>query len=239
MSFTDYFSAENRLLICAASAPEIAAVLAGLGQLDETPGNFHALHFEQISILQTGIGKTNAAAALAIELTSAQCSNRRYSAILNVGIAGALSKTLNFGSAVLSDKCVLADEGTPMTITSQTTQPWRSLEEAGFATLSFESNKSEWWHFLEKLSDQVGTIATISTISGNETLAEQYVQRSSAIAEGMEGASLATVSEYFQIDFAELRTISNICGNSNRDENPWDFGTALKRLKQIIALMIA
>lgn len=238
MSLFEYFSPENRLLLCTASAPETAAVLSGLGKADAVPGPFNAKHFEAFSILQTGVGKTNAAAAAAIELNSAAQQGRKYSAVLNLGIGGALAHELKLGMAVLSEACILADEGTPLATKNACDQSWRSLEDAGFAKLKFPSNKSAWWQFLSGLVDRTGPIATISTISGNLTLAQEYVDRTFAVAEAMEGASIAAVCDHFQIDFAELRTISNICGNSNREENPWDFGSALGRLKRLAASLI-
>lgn len=236
MSLADYFSAQRRLLICAASSIEANAFLCGMGKSelpDEKMTAWQAVHYQRFSMLRTGVGKASASGALAAELTKAPYDGKSYSAVLNIGIAGALSSELDLGMSVLSDAMYLADEGTPLAGSPN----WRSLEEAGFAINKFTCRQNPWWHFLAGIVDAVGPIATISTISGTAELAKQYVERTSALAEGMEGAAIATVCSHFEIDCAELRAISNVCGNSNREENPWDFPAALNKLRSLGALV--
>ncbi|MBX9569950.1 MAG: futalosine hydrolase [Candidatus Obscuribacterales bacterium] len=236
MSLSNYFSSENKLLICAASSIEMNAFLSGAGRelCAEDMSGWRTIHFEKYSVLQTGIGKSNAAGSVAIELRNALAEKRTYSAVLNIGIAGALSSELSKGMSILSDSMILADEGTPLA----GSPAWRSLEDGGFAINKFVCQRTEWWQFLSKIVDAVGPIATISTISGTAELARSYVDRSSAIAEGMEGASIALVCAHFGVDCAELRAISNICGNSNREENPWDFPAALNKLSELGASIV-
>lgn len=236
MSLADHFTTKRKLLICSATSIELNAFLSGMGEAQESDDlkPWQLAHFERFSILKTGVGKTNAAAALAAVLTqSAALVGPRFISVLNVGIAGALSNTLQIGKSVLSDSMILADEGTPLGGSPN----WRSLEEGGFAINKFTCKQNPWWHFLASIVDAVGPIATISTISGTAELAERYVERTSALAEGMEGAAIAMVCSHFEIDCAELRTISNVCGNSNREENPWDFPAALNKLRSLGALV--
>lgn len=228
------FSPQNKLLICAASTAEIDAILIGLKQAGAAPGPFGALHFDSYSLLQTGVGKASAAAALAFEIAAAQANGRKYGAVLNLGIAGSFSENLERGMAVLSESCIMADEGTPLAGMPS----WRSIEEAGFGKNIFVCKQSAWWQELANLADRKGPIATISTISGNRALFDAYIERTAALAEAMEGAALALVCEHSGLEFAELRTISNICGNSNRQENPWDFKAALERISSICAALV-
>lgn len=232
MSLADFFSAEKKLLVCGSSSIEMKAFLAGQGEpeLDRQKLNdWQCLHFERYSILLTGIGKSNAAGSTAAELARARSEQRTYGCVLNIGIAGSLEPNLKKGMSVLSDSLILADEGTPMAGEPN----WRSLEDGGFAVNKFVCKKDNWWHYLESMVDAVGPIATISTISGTRELANSYVERSGAIAEGMEGAAIALVCSRFETDCVELRSISNICGNSNREENPWDFPAALNKLSSL------
>ena len=235
MSLADYFSSEKKLLICAASSIELGAVLSGMGEQYNADAwaDWRVVYYERYSVLQTGVGKSNAAASVAAELTRASVEKRCYASVLNVGIGGALSPALKKGMVALSDAAILCDEGTPLAGEPN----WRSLEDGGFAVNRFACNKSAWWHYLQGTADAVGPIATISTISGTAQIAEDYIRRSGAIAEGMEGASIALVCAQFGIDFAEIRAISNICGNSNRDENPWDFPTALSKLREVASFI--
>lgn len=230
--FSSHFSHERPVLLCAASKAETDLVLRALGKKEQSSfGPWRAHHFHSCSVLETGVGKSNAAAGVATELTRAQSAGRQYAAVLCLGIAGSYTKDLALGSAVLADSCVFADEGTILSAE----KTWRSLEEAGFAQITFAVKKTAWWHELEKLVDRCGCIATISTISGNESLSRDYQSRSNALAEAMEGAAIAQSCARFDIDFAELRSISNYCGNSDREKNPWDIGAAFSRLAKTVS----
>lgn len=226
---SEFFTPENKLLICAASTAEAECFLSGLAPGASFDKSARLYDSSLFSLLQMGVGKSNAAAAVAEELAISNYEKRPYRSVLVVGIAGSLSPTVLKGDAVLASGMILADEGTPLSAPPH----WRSLEDAGFATNNFTCEQTKWWQRLAKLVDHVGPIATISTISGNKNLAESYVVRSQALAEDMEGAAVATACSRVKIACNNLRTISNICGNSNREENPWDFGAALKRLKEI------
>ena len=227
-----HFTPSSPLLLCAASHLETQLIIeAATNDEKMSSSPWQAIHFENFSVLETGVGKTNAAGAIAKELERANAANRKYGGVLVMGIAGALDERLVLGSAVLADRCILVDEGTPL---ASAEKDWRSLEEAGFAQVSFPVRKTEWWQELSKQVDKIGGIATVSTISGLPELAKSYRLRSQAVAEGMEGAAVAQVCARYEIDFAELRTISNICGNSNREENPWDFGKSFRRLRELV-----
>ncbi|MBX9685482.1 MAG: futalosine hydrolase [Candidatus Obscuribacterales bacterium] len=230
MVISKYFSAERPLLLCAASSAETELVLSVFDEKSKSSGAWQTFHFGCCTVMETGVGKSNAAGAVAVELLRAEVRQRKYASVLVIGIGGGLSRELALGDAVLADSCVLVDEGTPLKGASK----WRSLEESGFAQLEFSSRKSEWWHELAGHVDRVGKIATVSTISGFPEIAEAYEERSHALVEAMEGAAVAQVCARFNVDFAELRSISNICGNSDREENPWDIGKAFARLKKIL-----
>lgn len=236
MSLADHFTPQKRLLICAATGIEANSLLSGMREaelVEEQTKVWQAKHYRSFSVLMTGVGKANASGAIASVLTKAPYEGRTYSAVLNIGIAGALASKLKAGMSVLSDSMFMADEGTPLAGLPN----WRSLEDGGFAINKFTCNKSGWWNYLAGIVDEVGPIATISTVSGTAELAKQYVERTAAIAEGMEGAAIALVCAHFEIECAELRTISNLCGNSNREENPWDFPAALNKLRSLGALI--
>ncbi len=229
-SFSDFFSSNNRLLLAIASGGEYCAVLKALNQpVDETSEDWCASHFDSISVLKTGVGKTNSAGAVVHELTTAKAkNNRQYSAVLSFGIAGSLDEHVEIGSTVFGSAAVFADEGTPYLAN----QDWTTLEQSGWARTSFPQSEYPWNRHLSLSADHVGVIATVSTISGTNEIAGQYAKRTGALAEGMEGAAIAQVCSRLEVPFAELRVISNRCGN--RDVNKLDIPTSFKRLIQVV-----
>lgn len=234
-SFSEFFSSNNRLLVAIASGGEYGAVLKALNQNDregssacEGLSDWRASHFEAFSILQTGVGKSNSAGAVAHELVSGEKNNRHYSGVLSFGIAGSLQDNIEIGSTVFGSAAVFADEGTP----SLANQDWTSLEQSGWAQTFFPHNESDWSKHLLSHADHVGVIATVSTISGTDAIAADYAKRTGALAEGMEGAAVAQVCSRLEIPFAELRVISNRCGN--RNVNKLDIPTSFKRLTQLV-----
>lgn len=228
-SFSDFFSSNNRLLLAVASGGEYGAVLKALNQnVSDTSRDWSASHFDSLSVLQTGVGKSNSAGAVTHELTAGLANNRHYGAVLSFGIAGSLDDHVKIGSTVFGSAAVFADEGTPCLAN----QDWTTLEQSGWARTSFLQNEHPWTQHLSLSADHVGVIATVSTISGTNEIAAQYAERTGALAEGMEGAAIAQVCSRLEIPFAELRVISNRCGN--RDVNKLDIPTSFKRLMQVV-----
>ncbi len=228
-SFSDFFNSNNRLLVAVASGGEFGAVLKALNQnVDKISKEWCVSHFDSLSILQTGVGKSNSAGAVTHELTIAETKNRRYGAVLSFGIAGSLDEQVKIGSTVFGSAAVFADEGTPCLAN----QEWTSLEESGWALTCFQQNQHPWSQYLSLSADHIGIIATVSTISGTNEIAAQYAKRTGALAEGMEGAAIAQVCSRLAVPFAELRVISNRCGN--RDVNKLDIPTSFTRLTQVV-----
>lgn len=228
MTLSNFFDAKNRLLLAIASAGEVNAVLKALGLVEDAPGDWQSMHFESFSILQTGVGKANSAGAVSQELTRAQLEKRQFSGVLSLGIAGSLQSAVSIGSTVFASTVVLADEGTPFINNCD----WTSLESAGWAQTTFKCATTDWAQCLQQSADHTGIIATVSTISGCDEIATDYLKRTGALAEGMEGAAIAQVCLRFGIPFAEHRVISNNCGN--RNINKLDIPTSFKRMKEVV-----
>ena len=100
-------------MLAVAAPAEARAVLAGLGgpvEYADRPWETHALG-PRLDLVVTGVGKTNAAAAVARAVDAA-----RHAAVLSVGVAGALPTEkpgagLELGAVVLASESVYADEG--------------------------------------------------------------------------------------------------------------------------------
>lgn len=220
-----------RLLFVAAAPAEARAVLRAFGRPEAaadqawTPVELDERH----TLLTTGIGKANAAGAVARWAHTPTL-------VLNVGIAGALplrgAPVLPIGSVVGATRCVFADEGVA------TPDSFQTCAQIGFpiAPAPFDGNAAtvdpgtaDW---LTPHVDRMAPIATVSTCSGTDALATAIAERTMAAAEGMEGAAVALAAVRLGVRFGEVRVISNTTGD--RARQVWDVRGALDRLTSVI-----
>jgi futalosine hydrolase len=181
----------------------------------------------------TGIGKSNAAGAVARVL-----NDRDHAAVLSIGVAGALPRSgaaegLPLLSTVAASESVFADEGL------QTEESFQDCAAMGFPLgpepirgPAVQSDDAVIG-LLRAIAAAVAPIATVSTCSGTDALAQQVVARTGAVAEGMEGAAVGLVAARLGIPFGELRVISNTTGR--REGQRWDLRGALAVLGQAAA----
>jgi futalosine hydrolase len=220
--------AQHRLLLVIAAPAEARAVLRGLRADESLAERPWALHnaADGFDLLVSGVGKVNAAAALARSLDPA-----RHGGILSVGVAGALPDAgLDLLATVAATACVYADEGliTPEGFTDCAAMGFPPGPWAG-STVPVDPGLLKG---LKPLSDHAGPIATVSTCSGTDAHARAVRERTGAVAEGMEGAAVAHVATRLGIPCGELRVISNTCGD--RGGQRWDLPGALRILERVI-----
>lgn len=179
-------------------------------------------------LLETGVGKANAAAAAALR-------GPGYGVVLNLGVCGALPGDAppRIGDAVLASVSVYADEGV------QTESVFQSVPEMGFALGPFPGAAVACDDTLRcalaPLVARTAPVATVSTCSGTDAMARAVASRTGAAAEAMEGAAIghALARAAPGTRFAELRTVSNTTGDRARQR--WDLHAALDRLARIAA----
>lgn len=177
---------------------------------------------EGVILVRTGVGKANAAGAVA-----AVCAVDRPAAVLSVGIAGTLpGSPARIGDLVLAAGHAF-DEGvrTPTGIELLGGfPPWAGPGNVVPAHPSIA--------FLRDLPGlHEGVIATVSICSGTDGLAREVAGRTGAIAEAMEGAAVAATASRFGVPWAELRVISNTTGD--RKGQIWRMPEALRRLGEL------
>lgn len=165
----------------------------------------------------------------------------RYQAILSVGIAGMLPGSgLALGDAVLATRSIYADEGIV------TESGFMTCEAMGFplgpCLGGAVDGDGDMLRALRPIVDKEGDIATVSTCSGTNPLAEQVVERTGAIAEAMEGAAIGhAVRRYSDLSprrgsrFAEVRVVSNTTGD--RSVQQWAMKAALRKLSDLAAAL--
>lgn len=193
----------------------------------------------KLDLVMTGIGKANAAGAVARTLDPA-----RHGLVLNVGIGGALAAptsaggTLTFqaplGSIHIASACVFADEGL------ETPCGFVDCAALGFPLGEFAGNSvptdPQVVAALATLG-AVGPIATVSTCSGTDALAQRTAQRTLALVEAMEGAAVALVAHRLNVPMAEVRVVSNTTGDRERQQ--WSIRPALDALAGVIGSIFA
>ncbi len=230
-------------LLVVASALEARAVCAG-DSSDGAAVESFLWHPSPIAagcdIVVSGIGKANAAAATAISLCRVA-----YEVVLSIGIAGVLPGAgCSLGDAVLGSAAVYADEGLAGPDGFQT------CAEMGFPLGPFTGNRIEadsgLVARLTPLVEVVGAIATVSTCSGTDVLAQQVRDRTGAVAECMEGAAVGHICAGWgganrggvrSPAFAEIRVISNTTGD--RLKQRWDMKRALEVLTEVTRRVVA
>lgn len=221
----------GRPLIAVATALEATAIPGARLHLDPPPSPhdpWRIIPLGAADLLITGVGKANAAAALARVLDTTRL-------VINVGIAGALPTpagvpAVPLAQVVAATRSVYADEGV------QTPDRFISMHELGFAPGAFaETGVTPPPDVLASIAPLVhttGAIATVSTCSGTDNLARDVARRTGAIAEAMEGAALAQVAHRLGASFVEIRAISNTTGDRARQQ--WVIRPALQALGLVL-----
>ncbi len=220
----------TRLLLAVASPIEFKAVLKGAGIADEeVPPLWQKRELDSISILHTGVGKAHAAGAVAHEL-----GKHSYGGVLSLGLAGSFDEKVGLCTSFLGIKHYMLDEGAlvnPQGAVVKSESGWLSIEESGWATISVKPDNGVLMNFFRTLVDNVGDVGTVSTISGTNGLAADYQMRAKIRIETMESCAIAQTCSILQIPFADVRVISNFCGERTKDNH--DFPGALKKLSEI------
>lgn len=204
----------QRIGIIGAMAQEVS-ILAG--QLEDAERYEHAgfvfhtgtRHGLEIVILQSGIGKVNAAVGTAILL-----ERHQPDAIINTGSAGGFANDLVIGDVIISDEVRHHDvdavvfgyelgQVPGMPAAYQADQRLRSVARGAIAELG-EVNVRE------------GMIATGDAfMSDPERVASTRAQFPTMLAVEMEGAAIAQTCHLYGCPFVVIRALSDIPGSGN------------------------
>lgn len=238
--------AGTRVLIVTAAPAEAKAVLKGIcarhgldsseQTLEQPITRQPLLITDRLSVLCTGVGKTNAASAVTLALT------QQFDVVLNIGVGGLLPSTqsVRLADAFCATHCLFGDEGV------QTPDAFSDVAEIGFpadvgirwdSTEPFGTSKSLTDAITQELGCKRAKFATVSTCSGTDQLAESIALRTGALVEDMESAAicLAVMRSAFSVEkvpaFTAIRTISNTTGS----QQTWNVRSALDAIACISA----
>ncbi len=188
----------------------------------------------------SGPGMVNA--ALSATLIAERFSPR---VLVSIGIGGAYRNSgLRIGDLAIARREFYGDTGagTPQDFKDMRILGLPLFKRAGLEIFN-EIPVSE--RYVEKISEiaykrglnfRTGNFVTLSSVSGSPEQADIYEGRYSAICENMEGAAVGHVALVYGIEFIELRGISNIAGDRNKER--WDIGLASGNSQEVLIELI-
>ncbi len=243
----------RHVLLVAAAPKELEAVVEGFGHTG-IPDEWRRMDVaDGWSVVRSGVGKVNGA------VCAAQClaaGGEPGTLVINVGVCGALPREdteggmLPVGSVVVGSASIYADEGVDAGAAGYTDMgamgfgywPGAGTNEPGCSTIVADD---EITHGLARqlwagggLRVHLGKIATVSTCSGTDALAQEIARRTGAVAEAMEGAAIGhalTRLRGVAHGFLELRVVSNKTGD--RASQAWDLPGALAMLTRVVTTL--
>ncbi|MCX7792996.1 MAG: futalosine hydrolase [Thermodesulfovibrionales bacterium] len=192
----------------------------------------------EVILYLSGIGMVNAAIAATRVIDSYSPS-----LIISTGICGAYRESgLNIGDIALAEKEIYGDTGVIGG------RDFQDLKALGLPVIKISSSNIEIFNEIPirnshkhkiyeickelSLNLQCGSFVTVSGITGNPEIAEKMHKRWNAICENMEGAAVAHAALINNIDFMEIRGVSNIAGE--RDKSRWNPELASKNCQGVL-----
>ncbi len=188
----------------------------------------------QIDFLLTGIGEVSTCYRLTRQIMEAQMTGQPYDLLIDLGIAGCYDEeSCPIGSAAVISEEYFGELGfeTPEGFKSLFDCETLSPDEPPYQKGRLKRPVLPFPH-LEALLDQYASAIgmTIQTITSDQEKVGQRHRRHHCGVESMEGAAFYYIALLEKIPFFELRTISNVAGES--DSSKWETQAALKQLEK-------
>jgi futalosine hydrolase len=172
-----------------------------------------------VTALVSGVGQVNTA-----QTTAALMEGGNAELLVMGGCAGAYGGSgLSVGDVAVATEEIYADLGVI------TKDGWLDMEDVGQPTRfplmpeRFESQMAKVSRVLPR-PPVFGPFLTVSTVSGTKARGDTLRKRFGGICENMEGAAAAQVSLMYGVPFVEVRGISNMV--TDRDRESWDIEAA-------------
>ena len=221
---------DMKILIVAATWMEVKLLVDELEKVDEKSHLVKEYRFEEnvIDILITGIGTTFTTFHLTNTLRE-----RNYDMILNIGIAGSLTRELEIGEVVN----VISEEFADLGI--EKSDEFLTLFESGFMNVNefpfengiLKATGTNGWMDLKKVRG-----ITTNKSNGRESSISEVKEKFTAHVESMEGASVFYVCNWMGVDCYQVRAISNYV--EPRDSAKWNIPLALENLKETVLMVL-
>lgn len=158
----------------------------------------------------------------------------KYDLVLNIGIAGSLTRELKIGEVVNVVYEEFADLGI------ETPNDFRTLFEAGFIEINeypFENGVLKATYSMDEFNLKKVRGITSNKSHGKPSSIQNIYTKFSAHTESMEGAAVFFVCNWMGIACCQIRAISNFV--EPRDHSKWDIPTALDNLNKTVRKMLS
>ena len=198
-------------------------------------------------LIETGIGLVNTAHALASALAM-----DLPDLVIHFGVGGAYPGSgLGLGDIGVADEEIYGELGV------RTTLGWQGAELIGIPTVRL-GDAEDYYNRFPAVADLVratvrtldrdgpwagakpvikaGPFVTVQECSGTRALGDERGRRFGAICENMEGAASAHICALEGIPFVEVRGISNLV--EDRDRERWELGTASARAQEAVVALL-
>jgi futalosine hydrolase len=192
-------------LIVVATEAEITSTLS---HFNLAANNF--IETEKFDILVTGVGM------VATAFTLGQKLSKKYSLVINVGIAGSFDRSIALGEVVNITQDTFAELG------AEDHDNFIKLPQLGFGENRFKGLANE----LPYLKEVCGL--TVNKVHGNAQSIDKVLQLYQAQTESMEGAAVFFCCQKLGVSALQVRSISNYVEPRNREN--WQIGLAVKNL---------
>ena len=218
------------ILIVAATTMEIRFIVDELEKVEEENHFVRTFRFGDfnIDILISGIGSSFATFHLTNVLRE-----KKYDAVINIGLAGSLTQELKIGEVVN----VVSEEFADLGIEKQ--HEFLTLFESGYIGMNdfpfenglLKASNSNGWIKLKKVKG-----VTTNKSYGRDTSIAEMREKFTAHVESMEGAAVFYVCNWLGVKCYEIRSISNYV--EPRDSAKWNIPLALVRLKETLSVIL-
>ena len=192
---------------------------------------------QDVTTLVTGVGPVETAVRLSAFLATAAT---QPTAVVNFGVAGAYVVAGAEHAALLeiclAEREVLADLG----ICVQ--DEMHQLRGGAFELVEcIELDANLLGQASRRLTTAqvpytIGVFATVNCVSGTQKRGEMIARQHRAICESMEGFAAARACSYFGVPLLEVRCISNLVEDRNRQN--WQLSKACNRCGEVAALIV-
>lgn len=174
-----------------------------------------------IDILISGVGMMSTAFALGTRL-----AEKKYDAIVNVGIGGSFDKSLPLGSLVRIHSDCLSELGV------EDGNDFITIDQIGLGESSFAENARPFTELSSVVQLKHAKGITVNQVHGCETSIHKLISRLNPDIESMEGAACFYAAKQSNIYSLQVRSISNYV--EKRDRSNWQIELAILNLNEWI-----
>lgn len=220
-----------RILIISATVAEVF-FLSDRQTIFSTTGSITSILNEKhsIDVLIAGIGSAHTAFHLGKQL-----EQKKYDFVLNIGLAGAIDKSLELGSVVQIEKDSFFDLG------AQDKDDFLTVYDLGLAQKNdfpYREGKLIAMHNYQEILSCFPLVEsiTVNTVHGDSHAIAAMQKRTFAATESMEGAAVYYACLFNNVNCVQIRSISNYV--EQRDKSKWNIPLALHQLENAVRYLI-